>query len=143
HFNAGKGAAPLLRPSRISESFITRVVEDAGGRRVVEDDSTQVTLNADYVLGDFVLELKDLQEDVLEKGRHQQKLAKLFAPYWQGWDAIELDPSILSKEDLRAYLDILGAPIQRHVRKASKQVKATRQLLGNSGLRGGLILLNT
>jgi len=54
-----------------------------------------------------------------------------------------LDPSVLTKDELRTYLDILGGPLQRHVEKASKQVKATRKLLGRPALRGGFILLNS
>src|SRR5690606_32778835 len=51
--------------------------------------------------------------------------------------------ALLSKPDLRKYLDILGGPLQRHVKKASKQVKATRTMLDKPELHGGLILLNT
>lgn len=143
HFDAGKGGGSLIRPARINECFMTQVMEDAGGQRVVQDDSKQETLNADYLLGDFIFELKDLQEEALEKGTHQEKLAKLFAPYSQGRDIVSLDPSVLNKDDFRSYLDILGGPLQRHVKKASKQVKATRTLLAKPDLRGGLILLNT
>jgi len=142
-FAAGKDQPTLIRPARIDESFMSSVIETAGGRRVVEDDSTQANLNADYLLGNLVVELKDLQEEALEKGPHQQKLAKLFAPYALGRNDVSLDSALLSKADLRTYLDILGGPLQRHVKKASKQVKATKATLGRPDLKGGLILLNT
>lgn len=140
---AAKDGPPLLRPARINEPFITGVIEAAGGRRVVADDSTQKSMNADYLLGDFIFELKDLQEDALEKGPHQQKVADLFATYRGSNDAVVVDPSVLTKEDLLKYLDILGSPLQGHVKKAAKQIKATKTLLGQPHLRGGLILLNT
>ncbi len=143
HFGAGRDGPPLIRPARISESFMTEVIQDAGGRRLVEDSSAQATLNADFLLGDYVFELKDLQEDAQEKGGHQERLAALFAPYFPGQPSVPLDPARLSKTDLRTYLDILGGPIHGHVKKASRQVKATKALLGNPGLRGGLILMNT
>jgi hypothetical protein len=142
-FGAGKNGPPLIRPARISESFMTDVIIDAGGRRVIEDNSPQTSLNADYLLGDFIFELKDLQEEAQEKEEHQAKIAALFAPYSQGLTAVSVDPSLLSKADLWRYLEILGGPLQRHVKKASKQVKATRTLLDRPDLRGGLILLNT
>ena len=99
--------------------------------------------NADYLMGGFVFELKDLQEEGLKKGEHQKKIVEIFSHYFPNKSEISIDPSILSKSDYLKYLDIIGAPIKTHIRSASKQIKDTKLLLGRSDLLGGIILLNT
>jgi len=140
---AGRKHTHLLKPARITEDFIDKVVSDAGGRRLTPEEIGTERQNADYLLGEYIFELKDLQEDGLEKGEHQEKLIELFAPYFSGEREAVIDPSILSTEDLKSYLDIFGSPIKTHVKKASKQIKSSRVLLNNEKLKGGIIVLNT
>lgn len=72
-----------LAPPRLSEQFVDRVVETAGGRRLTTVEAAEFKAkNADYILDDFVMELKDLQEEGLEASPiRQQKIAKLFRTY--------------------------------------------------------------
>ena len=143
HFQAGDKNAKHLLPAKITERFIDDVVSDVGGRRLTEAEKKSGVRNADYLIGDFIFELKDIQEEGLEKGEHQNKIAKLFLPYFPNATEIAINPSILSKPDLLKYLDIIGTPIKTHIRSASKQIKDTKSLLNRTDLRGGIILLNT
>lgn len=137
-----KNDKPVL-PARITEKFMDYVVVDAGGRRFSEEEKRTGIKNADYLIGGFVFELKDLQEEGLKKGEHQKKIVEIFSHYFPNKSEISIDPSILSKSDYLKYLDIIGAPIKTHIRSASKQIKDTKLLLGRPDLLGGIILLNT
>jgi hypothetical protein len=143
HFGAGNKSIRKLLPARITEAFIDKVIRLAGGRRLTTDEIQSGIENTDYILGDVVFELKDIEEEGLEKAERQAKIAKLFSSYFPGKREIRIDPSILSKDDHMLYLDILAGPIKTHIKKAARQVKATKNLLGRPGLKGGIILLNT
>jgi hypothetical protein len=133
----------MMVPARITEQFIDKVVAQAGGKRIDTSSLAFGERSADYLLGRYAFELKDLQEEAMEKGPHQRRLAELFRPYARGETQVSIDPSILSKGDFQKYLDILGRPIQGHVRSAAGQIKATRERMGRRDMLGGLILLNT
>jgi len=143
HFGAGNRKFRPIFPARITETFMDLVIEDAGGRRLREEEKQTGVRNADYLLGDFIFELKDLQEEGLQKAEHQQHLADLFRRYFPGQGEVVLDPALLSKPDYLKYLDIIGKPIKTHIKSASKQIKATRKLLEREELLGGIIFLNT
>lgn len=144
HFMAGKNEPmSILLPARVSELFMDEVIKNAGGRRLNENERPPGSKNADYLFGNFVFELKDLQEEGLEKESHQKKLAELFMPYFPDNSEVRIDPSILSEQDTRIYLDIIGAPIKSHVRSAAKQIKSSKKIIRQKDLLGGLILLNT
>ncbi len=142
-FDSGRKNRQLMAPARITEQFIDKVVVQAGGKRIDTSSLAPGERSADYLLGRFAFELKDLQEEAMEKGPHQDRLAELFRPYARGETHVSIDPSILSKGDFQKYLDILGRPIQGHVRSAAGQIKATRERMGRHDMLGGLILLNT
>lgn len=72
HFAPGKGGIPAVLPLRITEAFVDRVVADVGGERLPTDDENRVV---DYLIGDWLFELKDLQEDGLRQPARQKKLA--------------------------------------------------------------------
>jgi hypothetical protein len=139
-FGAGNKSNKPILPARISEEFIDRVVKDAGGTRL---PTQQGAKSADYLLGSYVFELKDLQEEVLGKKNHQKRLAELFRKYFPDRLEIAIDPSILTKSDYQEYVNIIGRPIKTQIRSASKQVKASKNSLNRSGLRGGIIFMNT
>jgi hypothetical protein len=142
-FGSGSKDRQMMLPARITEKFIDEVVLKAGGKRLNIADIAPGVRNADYLLGRYIFELKDLQEEAMTKGTHQEKLARLFRPYARGKTSFAIDSSILSKPDFREYLNILGRPIQGHVRSAAGQIKETKKLLGRNDLLGGLLLLNT
>lgn len=134
---------PRFLPMEIDESLFDQIVKSVGGQRITELVSGEAELNADYLIGNTVFELKTLEEDGLQKRVRQEKLAELFTPYYSGMTNALIDAEILSEVDRRTYLDIVGSPIKAHVKKAAKQVKSTKALLGRANLRGGLIVLNT
>jgi hypothetical protein len=140
NFAAGRNGISAIRPPRVGEAFIDQVVADVGGMRLPTDDKNRIV---DYRIGDWIFELKDLQEEGLYQPERQKKLANLFAPHATGHEPLLLDPSILSLEVQRTYYDILSTPIKTQVKSASKQVRSTKELLGDSSLRGGIIYLNT
>ena len=133
----------MMVPARVTEQFIDKVVAQAGGQRIDTSGLAPGERTVDYLLGSYAFELKDLQEEAMEKGPHQERLAELFRPYARGETQVSIDPSILSKGDFHKYLDILGRPIQGHVRSAAGQIRATRERMGRRDMLGGLILLNT
>jgi hypothetical protein len=143
HFGAGNKDFRPIRPIRITEKFMDSVIDNAGGCRLPIKEKADGKKNADYLLGEFILELKDLQEEGLEKELHQKKLAKIFAPYFPGKSEITIDTSILAKADYLKYLDIISRPIKSHIKSASKQIKETREVLDKPSLKGGIIFLNT
>jgi hypothetical protein len=140
NFGAGRGGIPTIRPPRISEKFIDTVVSDIGGQKLDEDGTNKT---ADYLIEDWLFELKDLQEEGLEQKNRQTKLVKLFEPYFPSGDRIRISPEILTHEDQLKYFDIIGSPIQPQVKKASAQIKNTKANLKLNNAKAGLIYLNT
>ena len=126
----------------IGEGFIDRIVARAGGRRLTPEEIGKDCRNADYLLNNWIFELKDLQEEGLEKPERQHKIATLYTPDRWG-DEIAISPETLTDVEFYKYLDIVGRPIKGQVKSASKQIRQTRETLGNSEMHGGLIFLNT
>lgn len=143
HFRTSRKREHLLTPARVTEQFIDNVVLEAGGRRLNSAEIGTAQRNADYLLGEYIFELKELQEEGLEKETHQRKLSELFFPYFLGQSEAVIDPSILSPEDILIYLNIVGTPIHNHIKSASKQIKSTRLLLKRESLKGGIIFVNS
>jgi hypothetical protein len=137
-----KGHLPFMKAPRIGEAFIDQVIIDAGGRHLTKKETENESIrNADYVLDDIVIELKDIQKEGLLVTTRQKKLAQLFRGIAEGDDYAALAPSSLSKMQWRKYVDILGGPIQNQVKSAAKQIKASRPILNCN--RGAVIFLNT
>ena len=129
----------ILSPA-IGEEFVDRIVARAGGRRLTAEEIGTVRRNADYLLKDWSFELKDLREEGLEKPERQHKIAALYTPDRWG-DEVEISPENLTKAEYREYMDIVGGPIQRQVKSASKQIHQTKGILGNAQTCGLLIFL--
>lgn len=142
-FSTKQNPARLTTP-RLSEQFIDRVIENAGGRRLTTEEAAGFReKNADYLLDNYVIELKDLQEEGLEVTTRQEKIAELFAEYPTAGYVQKLDPFRLSETDFDRYCDIVGAPIQKRIHAASKQIRATTERLKPKCYRGTVIILNT
>ena len=56
---------------------------------------------------------------------------------------LRIDPGILEGTERRKFYDILSGPIQTQVKSTAKQIKSTRQVLGDPNLKGGIIFLNS
>ncbi|HTQ12519.1 MAG TPA: hypothetical protein VMH86_01485 [Rhizomicrobium sp.] len=114
----------LIKP--ISEADILSVVEAAGGRRAYADATRQKTPNADFILGNAVVELKLFEEEGLAKPERQQKLAALFREYEPARPVIVLDRSRLPPEGQRKYDRILEGPVKAAVASSRDQLLRSR-----------------
>lgn len=133
------GSGPRLR-----ESFVDDLISSSGGHRVTDEEAGGfIEKNADYVLGNYVLELKQFENEGLEVPTRQQKIAEIFERYMSEGPVHQLDPCKLSERDAQEYWEIVGTPIQKRIKAASKQVKSTINRLGVGEYQGGVILLNT
>jgi hypothetical protein len=63
HFMAQTMAKNPISPPRPDELFLDRIIIAAGGRRLTESERGDEGQNADYILDEFVIEAKDLQEE--------------------------------------------------------------------------------
>jgi hypothetical protein len=129
---------------KLSETFVDNLIVDSGGHRLTyEEAGGYKDKNADYILGHYVLELKQFEKEGLRSPTRQEKVAKLFKRYSPADPVHQIDPHKLCESGYQRYLDIVGVPIQKRVKEASKQVKATINRLGSDRYHGGVILLNT
>jgi hypothetical protein len=139
-----KGKPTMLLFPRLTESFMDTVVERAGGRRLTAEEANHAqSRNADYLLDDCVFELKILEAEGMEVATRQQKLAELFRQPVPPDSTLFLDPSALPESGQRKYMDIVCGPVQNAVKSAAKQIRSTKEHLGRTDVRGGLIFLNT
>ncbi len=135
-----KNSPPVLVP-RITEKFMDGVIQEAGGNRLEYDlIEGNKARNADYILGDYIFELKILEEERLFKESTRDKVADFF--YDSSLHHIEISPKNLSQKELNYYLNLFRNPIQNAVKSASKQIKSTKDILKKDHLKGGLIFVN-
>jgi len=88
----------------------------AGGRRLTnEERANDEEENADYVLDEYVLEAKDIQEERLSKQECQHKIAEISWPYFEEAAVIPIDPEVLSRADEIRYIEILARPIEKRI----------------------------
>ncbi|PYI91081.1 MAG: hypothetical protein DME97_15235 [Verrucomicrobia bacterium] len=144
HFMADVMARHPMSPPRPDESFLDKIVVGAGGRRLTDAErDNDETENADYVLDEFVIEAKDIQEERLSKQECHYKIAEIFWPYFEEDAVVPIEPSVLSEADWHRYVEILSKPIERRIEKACSQVKSTVGQMQTVGWKGGIILLNS
>jgi hypothetical protein len=116
--------ATRIRP--LSEDIWTEIIESAGGRRAYKNDDQQTARNADYILGEAVIELKILEDESLSKTERQKKLAHLFDELDTDRPVHVLDRNRLSSEQQRVYDRAMEGPIKNAVKSAKKQLAQTR-----------------
>jgi hypothetical protein len=134
-YSSKSGISPDL-PSRITETFIDEVIEEAGGHRLsVEEANPDETRNPDYRIDNFLIELKDLQKEGLHVESRRKKLAKLLRES----GGVER----LSGQNYSKWLDILGGPVKENVRSAAHQIRQAKEYMGDNTLKGGLLYINT
>lgn len=143
NFGPGKKKSKYLCPPKINEDFVDKVILGAGGRRLTEvEKANEEKLNADFIVGDFIFELKDLMEEGLDKKERREKLSNLFSKYYSTKEPIFIDPSILSEDDQKIYASTISSPLEKRIEKAYKQVTATRDRI-SPNFKIGLIYLNS
>jgi len=139
-----KGSSPPVLAPKVTEAFVDSVVIKAGGHRYVPTGPQHcLSRNADYLIDDYIFDLKMLEEESLEVVATQNKLADLFASAFPGQPTISLDPALLSPEKRGKYYDIVRKRLQKPVRSASGQIRETKLQIGDERLKGGVILLNS
>lgn len=129
---------------RLTETFVDNLIQNSGGHRLTAAEAGEFReKNADYVLSKYVLELKHFENEGLAVETRQKKIGELFQRYFAEGPVRKIDPYNLSDRDFEEYWEIIGVPIQKRIKAASKQVKATIARLGQEQYEGGVILLNT
>jgi len=143
NFMHGKKNSPHFCPPLIGESFIDTVVFDAGGRRLnAVELNNEENLNADYIIDDFIFELKDLMEEGLDKTDRRKKISNIFQCYYGDDESILINPGILSDSDRQKYFSIISAPLEKKIKKAFKQTVETRKRISDK-FKIGLIYINS
>lgn len=105
-----------LQFSSLTENDFDEIIFDAGGKRYIDDPKVQEK-NCDYILDNAVIELKIIEEEPMGKKEKQKKLTELFPP---NADTVILYPN---DEQKNKYYRILESPIQKALKKASKQLQ--------------------
>lgn len=117
-------ATTRIRP--LTEDVFNNIFELAGGRRAHPDHDRRAARNADYVLGDAVIELKILDDEGLSKGERQAKLARLFTALEPDRPVHVLDRQRLDLAGQRAYDRAMEGPIKGAVKSAKGQLVQSR-----------------
>lgn len=112
--------------SKFTENDFTSIIESIGGRRFSMDDSKETQQNCDYVFQDALIELKLVEENLIEKKAKRDKLAELFIRNSNSKTVI-LAPELLTEKQQREYYRILETPIKTALKKASKQLQESSE----------------
>ncbi len=128
-----------LKISKFTEDDFDSIIESIGGKRFSEDYSKESVKNCDYVLNDSLIELKLVEENLIEKETKRAKLAELFG---KNSKAVIITPDLLTEEGKKQYYRILETPIKTALKTASKQLKKSSRskdivkitLIVNNGL---------
>ena len=123
-----------LNFSSLNEKDFDEIIFDAGGKRYTDDLKIQ-ELNCDYILDNAVLELKIIEEEPLGKKEKQQKFIELFEA---NAETVILYPFEKQKYQ---YFKILQSPIQKALKKASKQLQKSAKEI-NAQLKIAIIMNN-
>ncbi|WP_286971858.1 hypothetical protein [Flavobacterium sp. UBA4854] len=134
-----KNSPPLLFP-KITEDLIDNVFEQAGGKRLVYKEENKIR-NADYVIDNYIFELKLIEEERLLKESVQNKLANFYNS--KNSNFIEITTEDFDKLNYSIFTNIFRSPIQEAIKSASEQIKSTKNnILHSQKHKGGIILIN-
>ena len=117
-------ATTRIRP--LTEDIFNDIFELAGGRRAHPDHDRRAARNADYILGDAVIELKILDDEGLSKVERQAKLAALFTALDPDRPVYVLDCDLLDLAGQRVYDRAMESPIKGAVKSAKGQLVQSR-----------------
>lgn len=128
---------------RMTESFIEDVVFSIGWKRYTDIGPLIAgRANADFIAGVSIIELKILEEEGLEKVERQKKIAKLFQDYKEVKGEIDLEIDTIPDGIRPDMEELVSKPIQGVVRKASKQIRHTREDMNLHSSKGILLIVN-
>ena len=128
---------------RITESFMDAVASDLCWERCAERYAPNSGRhNADYLSPGYIIELKILEEEGIEKEERQEKLSRLFRSAYPNSEEIDISVEE-TPESIRNELEkIVSGPIQTAVKKASRQIKETSEDLDLLDHAGVLLIVN-
>jgi hypothetical protein len=125
------------------------VAADVGWHRYLDlHTPSKGRLNADYLASGFVIELKIIEEEGIEKEQRQRKLAKLLSSVYPQNSEIDIALETTPEHIRREVEKIVSGPIQTAVKKASQQIRETSEDLSRTSDTGafgadGLIRADT
>jgi hypothetical protein len=131
-----------VKIGKLEESDFDGIITRAGGRRFSRDHSRETDKNADFVIGDAILELKLINEEGLEKEERQRKIAEIFRSSQPNRPVIILRPHLLNAGAQRSYYNAMMGPIKTHIEKANKQLKRSAEDFGGDPSRVLLLVNN-
>jgi len=114
-----------LRIYKLKEGDFDGIVQRSGGERLSNNKNPKKNPNADYLLGDAIIELKFVEEEGLEKQERQRKIAALFSKCFPQKPVVVLDPKLLTRAEKEEYYKIMYTPIKTHIKKAADQLEET------------------
>lgn len=120
---------------RFTELDFKNLIGQFGGSTIPETK----TMTPDFILGDIVIELKDLQNESLYNGERRSTIAKIFEA--DSSLSVNINFSSTEGESQAAYKRAVANSIKNTVRKASKQIKEFSK--ANSISTAGVFLINT
>jgi hypothetical protein len=138
------------------DEALNEVVQSIGGN-LVEDllpkNKGRLPLNADFVFQYYnvIAELKRLVKDISEDPDHQEALQKMFddfareglwTPAPSSTGRVKVQSRDLPEECAYRWINLVKPKIEQHVRKASKQIKSTKNLLNMPDAKGLLIAVH-
>ena len=128
---------------RITEAFFEDVGSSLGWKRYTDiKKPADGRANADFIWENFIIELKIIEEEGLEKKERQDKIARLYKESQMVKGEVELEPKSVPKSIRYELEKILGEPIKGAVKKAAKQIKDTREDLNLYSSKGVLLIAN-
>ena len=126
---------PMPATPRFSESDFEEVIVGCGGSKIPESDKK----TPDFLIGNVVLELKDIQHEGLYNPEKRRSISRIFKDYTH--DFINLNPECDYGQFTSSYHNLIRNSIENHVKKAGKQIKEFQS--SNAINVAGMILLNT
>lgn len=125
------------------EKHFRTIVRSVGGELIPESESE----SADFLFAkeNIIAELKTLREDARQE--HATKLQQLVNDWMRRGLMLVFGRPIISLQKLnpicqQEWLRILQAPIQQIIRKANRQIRATKQSVSLADAKGLLIIAN-
>jgi len=131
---------PLPIYPKITEEVIDRVFEKAGGGRL--PCSAHITVkNADYVIDDYIFELKMIREAKSIKQTFQDKMTSLYKNKTAKF--IDMEAIDFDEINYKMYADIFKKSVRHIVEYSSEQIKSTKKnILKNKKYKGGIFILS-
>ena len=127
----------------ITEKFVDDVVFICGGRRPKDKERNYERIkNADYLFEGAIAELKIIEEEGLLKEERQSNIAKLFKNIYPDKQFINIASALNDPHVKRKYFSIIEKPIRKVIRKASRQIKSTKNYLGLDKAEKIIIIVN-